>query len=186
MIDKNLPPDQYASSITPRPMPVMTLFPGAQTPRESAFLSQKSLDMKQTSLVNISKGGKRSHGKQSHGKQSHGKQSHGKQSHGKQRTKYYKNRGGATGDTVVIPSLTVDYPNAGDIHQTHQKVVQSLMQNQANAQMDSNVKLKGGKCIKLFGNKKTNKRGGTVWGCYSGGIKKTRRKSKKSKKSRKK
>jgi len=175
MIDKNLPPDQYANSITPRPMPVMTLFPGAQTPRESAFLSQKSLDMKQTSLVNISKGGKRSRGKRSRGKRSRGKR----------RSKYYKNRGGASSDTVVIPSLTVDYPNAGDIHQTHQKVVQSLMQNQANAQMDSNVKLKGGRCIKLFGNKKTNKRGGTVWGCYSGGIKKTRRKSKKSKKSRK-
>jgi hypothetical protein len=154
MIDKNLPPSEYASKITPRAIPHVTLFPGSQTPRESAFLSQKNLDLKQTQLSNIAKGGKRNK---------------------------YKRKGG--GDTVVIPSLNVDYPNAGDIHQTHQRVVQSLMQNQANAQMDSNVRKVGGRSKKYRKNRKT-KRGGTVWGCYSGGNDK-KRKSRKSRKSRK-
>ena len=118
----NVPPAQYASSITPRPIPVSTLFPGSQTPRDSAFLSQKNMDMKQTQLANIAKGG-------------------------------------AVADKVIIPNLRVDYPNAGDITNTHVKVTQALMQNQANSQFDANVKKTGGSSCSAT----------TQWGCYSGG-----------------
>lgn len=146
----NVSPSQYASNITPKPVPVTTLFPGAGTPRDSAILAQQDQAMKQTQLAKI--GGQRKRGR----------------------------KGGAP--TVVVPNLNVDYPNAGTIGATHVQITQSLMQNQANAQFDGNVRKTGGT------RKRRSQRGGTcglsppTWGCYSGG--KRRKKTHKGKRSR--
>jgi hypothetical protein len=145
----------YASSIKP-PSAEMASYPaGASSPSQAALITQKNNNATQTNLAKLGGRSRRSKSKRSR--------------------KY--------GGDVTIYSPTLNYPEAGSGNNTitaiNKSATNTLVQNTANAQYDTNAKKGGSRRRKSVKNYLTR----INWGCYSGG--RNKRKTKKSRRSRK-
>lgn len=126
---------------------VASLPPGSSNPRDAAIIQQQNANAKQLSINQISSGGRR-------------------------RRRF---RGGA--DPVPVPQFQMQYTPTGGPGSSPNNIIadssQTSMQSTANAVSDNQA-------TKMGGSRRRCKKGGNsdwIWGCYSGGKRRTKRRN---------